>query len=74
MDLRPVEFCEKHIPRVQGFPCGTGRWAELAAEWIKQSPPFEGALLSMQTYHNKVWLYFVDAVCEEYFVGFSSRS
>jgi GNAT superfamily N-acetyltransferase len=26
----------------------------------------------MQTYHNKVWLYFVEAVSEEYFVGFSS--
>jgi ribosomal protein S18 acetylase RimI-like enzyme len=72
VELRPVEFSEQYIPRVQRFECGSGQWAELAAEWIKQSPPFPGALLTIREHGNKVWLYYVDAVDEEYLVGFSS--
>jgi ribosomal protein S18 acetylase RimI-like enzyme len=72
VNLRIVEFSENDLSRVQSFNAGSGRWAELASEWIKQAPPFPGALSSMEQYHNKVWLYFVDVGEEEFLVGFAA--
>ncbi len=28
-----------------------------ATDWIKGAPPFDGALLSIEKYHNQVWLH-----------------
>ncbi len=72
MELRIAEFSAADLPRVQNFECGSEDWAVFAAEWIKDAPPFSGALQSMQRYKNKVWLYSVEALGEEYLVGFSS--
>ncbi len=45
-----------------------------AADWIKAAPPFDGALLSIEKYRNKVWLHFIDVppLNESHLVGFSS--
>jgi ribosomal protein S18 acetylase RimI-like enzyme len=70
--LRIIEFSAEHLARVQSFECGTEDWCRLAEKWIKSAPPFRGALQSIQTYRNTVWLYYIDTVGEEFLVGFSS--
>ena len=74
MELKVVEFSREHLPSVQGFECGSTLWAELAADWIANAPPFPCALQSMDEYGTEVWLYFlvVPELGKEYLVGFSS--
>ena len=74
MELTTVEFSHEHISsaQVQEFDCGKEAWAMAASDWIKQSPPFDCALQSIQKYKNKVWLHFIEAHGEKYLVGFSS--
>jgi len=70
--LRVVEFSAVDLPHVQAFDCGDNDWSLLAARWIKSAPPFPGALKSIEDHGNAVWLYFLDAVDEEFLVGFTS--
>jgi ribosomal protein S18 acetylase RimI-like enzyme len=77
VELKPVEFSRHLLSRVQNFTCGKNLWAEFAADWIKQAPPFPCALRSMEERGTRVWLYLLhaalnDQVEEEYVVGFSS--
>jgi ribosomal protein S18 acetylase RimI-like enzyme len=74
VELRSIEFCREHLGSVQDFQCGSAGWAMAAADWIKAAPPFDGALLSIEKYHNKVWLHFIDVppLNESFLVGFSS--
>lgn len=59
MELKIIEFSRDHLPSVQGFECGSNLWADLAAEWIKNAPPFPCAPQSIEKYGTDVWLYFV---------------
>jgi ribosomal protein S18 acetylase RimI-like enzyme len=70
--LRVVEFSAQHLSKVQAFECGSADWCLFAERWIKNAPPFPGALQSIQERGTTVWLYFIDAVGEEFLVGFSS--
>jgi ribosomal protein S18 acetylase RimI-like enzyme len=77
VELKPVEFSRQLLPLVQEFTCGCDLWAELAADWIKQAPPFPCALRSMEERGTRVWLYLLHAALddqleEEYVVGFSA--
>ena len=74
--LRTVSFSAQLLSSVQQFDCGDEPWAMAAADWIKQAPPFRGALLSMTERGNAVWLHFLDVNVEGFdescLVGFSS--
>ncbi len=70
--LRTVLFSAEFLEAVSNFDCGTDHWAMMASDWIKQSPPFRGALLSMQKRGTSVWLHFLDICGDDYLVGFSS--
>ncbi len=74
MELKAVEFSPEHLSWTQTFECGTSEWAKLAADWIKNAPPFPSALQSIQIHGTTVWLHFleVEKLSEEYLVGFSS--
>ncbi|MFC1759547.1 GNAT family N-acetyltransferase [Planctomycetota bacterium] len=60
----------EHLPLeiVQRFECGDDVWASLAAEWIKNAPPFASAAKSITDHGTKVWLHKLD----DCLVGFSS--
>ncbi len=72
--IQPREFSRDSLSLVQEFNCGSEEWAEFAARWIKEAPPFQGALKSMEKHGTRVWLYFacVDEHTEEILVGFSA--
>lgn len=72
MELRVVDFSAELLANVQSFECGPDDWCYRAERWIKNAPPFDGALKSMQERGNSVWLYFIDAIGETFLVGFSS--
>jgi ribosomal protein S18 acetylase RimI-like enzyme len=68
------DFAAQLLSRVQEFDCGEEPWAVMAANWIKQAPPFDSALKSMAKHGNSVWLHFLDApgAPRQHLVGFSS--
>jgi ribosomal protein S18 acetylase RimI-like enzyme len=74
VDLIAVDFSARHLSGVQEFECGEEPWAVMAADWIKQAPPFDGALKSMAKHGNSVWLHLLDPppAAKEQLVGFSS--
>ncbi len=74
MELRIQEYSADLLSQIQSFECGTDDWCRHAERWIKSAPPFRGAIESIETHGNKVWLYFVDVDVfdEKYLVGFSS--
>jgi ribosomal protein S18 acetylase RimI-like enzyme len=74
VELRNVEFSVDYLDGVQDFQCGSEGWGMAAADWIKAAPPFDGALSSIEKYHNTVWLHFIDvpSLNESHLVGFSS--
>jgi ribosomal protein S18 acetylase RimI-like enzyme len=72
VELRIVQFSAQHLSQVQQFECGPEDWSRLAERWIRSVPPFPGALKSIQDQGNSVWLYYLDAMDEESFVGFAS--
>jgi ribosomal protein S18 acetylase RimI-like enzyme len=74
VDLTAVDFSAPYLSRVRDFECGEEPWAVMAANWIKQAPPFDGALKSMAKHGNCVWLHFLETpgTAEQHLVGFSS--
>jgi hypothetical protein len=74
VSLRIVDFSADYLRQVKDFDCGSEDWAVWAANWIKNAPPFPSALLSMDQYGTRVWLYFlfVETLGEEFLVGFAS--
>ena len=74
MELTTIEFGPEYQELVAEFECGADPWAHEQTEWIRNAPPFHGALWAMQTYKTTVWLHLVSVPpqAQPFVFGYSS--
>jgi ribosomal protein S18 acetylase RimI-like enzyme len=72
--LEVIEFTAEHLDLVGDFECGHEFWEEEQAEWIRQAPPFKGALYAREKWGTTIWLHLVHIPLQDspFVFGYSS--